>query len=267
MSSVLESTVTTFPLERPLLRGRRREIGGLLPYFICGEENQLLSFVCRSDASVFQLGNPVLLVGPAGIGKTSIALHVAAREATQRSLSHDPNAVKYFAAVDFARAYAEAISSEDLAPYRAEVDDAEILIVDDLHSINDKGPAQDELATRIDARMSLRRPTILTCRRLPSEIRRMRPMLVSRSLPGLTIPIQPPAGEARQLILREAAQHHDVPLDNEWLDLLDRGLSDRLSARSLESAIKKISLWTRMNDCPPNAKAIDSAIESNQSRR
>ena len=261
--SVVVPTVSTFPLERPLLRGRRRDsVGSLLPYFIGGSENQLTMFVCQADSSVFLMGNPLLLVGPAGVGKTSIALHLAAREASDRFISQDAGAVKYITSVDFARGYAEAISSEDIPPFRSEIDDAEILIVDDLHLINDKGPAQDELAARIDARMAASRPTILTCRRLPSEIRRMRPMLVSRSLPGLTIPIRPPCGDSRLLILREAAQDHELTLSDDLLDALDRGLSDRLSARALESAIKKIVLWSRMNDQPPDERAIHSAIES-----
>ncbi len=264
MATVVASAVTTFPLERPLLRGRRREDSArpLLPYFISGSDNQLVNFVSQSETSIFDFGNPLLLVGPAGVGKTAIALHLACREAMLRSISDDAAAVKYFSAVDFARAYSQAVNADDVPPFRAEVDEAPILIIDDLHLISDKAPAQDELAVRIDARMSTSMPTILSCRRLPSEIRKMRPMLVSRSLPGLTIPIRPPSGEVRRLILRELAMQQSVELDGELLQALDRGLSEHLSPRALESAIKRINLWTRMNESPVDERAIQAAIES-----
>ena len=231
-----------------------------MPYFISGSENQLTAFVCQAEDSIFLSGNPVLLIGPAGVGKTSIALHLAAREAIGRG--DQAGVVRYLPAVDFARAYSEAISAEDIAPFRAEIDDVPVLIIDDLHLINDKPAAQDELAARIDARMASASPTILTCRRLPSEVRRLRPMLVSRSLPGLTVPIRPPTAESRRLILRELALQHSLDLPDHLLDQLDHGMTDDLSARVLESSIKRICLWTRMNDAPVNEEAIQSAIES-----
>ena len=58
----------------------------------------------------------------------------------------EPAAVLYCAAVDFARQYAEAVAADDLPPLRHEINEAPILVVDDLHLIADKPAAQDELA-------------------------------------------------------------------------------------------------------------------------
>ena len=263
MPSVTDSAVSSFVLERPLLRGRWRtsNVESKLPYFIGGQENQFVAFVCRSDSSVFEFGNPVLLVGSGGVGKTVIAMHLAAREAILRSICDDAAAVKYLPAVDFARGFAEAVSADDVPPFRHDIDDPAILIVDDLHLMSDKSAAQDELAARIDARISKAHPTILTCRRLPSEIRGMRPMLVSRALPGLTLPIRAPNGPARRLILGELAVLHDVDLPEQYLDMLDQRLNDASPVRSLESSIKQISLFCRMNDCCVDESVIDAAIQ------
>lgn len=260
-----QSKVISFPLERPPLRQRRRGAnrpGGSLPYFVSGEENQIVAFVCQNDAAIFELGNPVLLLGPSGVGKTSIALHLAARHANERRSRELPADVLCTPAVDFARQYADAVASDDMPPLRLMIDEAPILIIDDLHLIADKPAAQDELAARIDVRTSHGASTLLTCRRLPSEIRGMRSLLVSRVLPGLTVPISPPVGVARRLLLRELALFHALEIDDDLLDTLAAGLDPSLPTRSLEAAIKQISLWCRMNQGEPCDEAVQSVIES-----
>ena len=265
MSSVIE-TLQTFPLERPLLRGRQRETvtDYLLPYFIAGDENRLAYFVCQHESSLFEMGNPVLLIGNAGAGKTAIAIHLAAKAAALRNVSDDINAVKYLPAIDFARLYADAVNADDIAPMRQEIDTTPILVIDDLHLINNKAPAQEELASRVEVRTRQALPTILTCRRLPSEVRGLQPMLISRSLPGLTVPIQFPLAPTRSLILSELANKHSVLLDNRLIETLSNALGDRASVRMMSGVIKQIDLWCRMNDSSPCKSAIDAAMHDIQ---
>ena len=90
----------------------------------------------------------------------------------------------------------------------------------------------------------------------------MRPRLISRSVPGLTVPIHPPAGDARSLILRELASTLSIDLAGPLLQQLDAGLPDQLSVRGLLSAVKQIDLWCRMNDQVVSSAAIQSAIDS-----
>tara|TARA_R110002049_G_scaffold4601_4_gene31912 strand:+ start:157020 stop:158135 length:1116 start_codon:yes stop_codon:yes gene_type:complete len=262
---IVDEAVTTFPLERPTLRVRRRDphrFETLLPYFICGDENRLVSFVGRSESTVFEMGNPVLLTGPSGVGKSCVAMHLAAKQAIAMGIAGEVGGVLYLPAIDFARKYAEAVGADDLPPLRNELDEAPILVIDDLSLISDKSAAQDELASRLESRTIANKPTILTCRRLPSEIRSMRPLLVSRCLPGLTIPIRPPGPQARRLLLRELSIYRSVQLSDELLDMLSIGLDPNLTVRSLDAAIKETDLWSRMNETPPTAAAITSVIDT-----
>lgn len=175
--------------------------------------------------------------------------------------SSEPGAVLYFNAVDFARAYAQAVAADDLQPLRDQIQQAAVWVIDDLHLIRHKPAAQDELALRIDSRTQADQPTIITSQRLPSEIRGLRPLLASRTVPGLTIPLAIPAGEARLQLLRELSVHHSVDLDEDLIELLHRRIDSRLSARSLDAAIKQISLWCRMHDSVPCVEAAEHAIE------
>ena len=89
----------------------------------------------------------------------------------------------------------------------------------------------------------------------------MRPMLNSRVLPGLTVPIANPVGETRLTLLRELALHLGLEIEFELLEQLNTGLELNLPARSLEAAVKQISLWCRMHDSPPTIEAVRSAVD------
>ncbi len=259
-----DSDLFAFPLERPPLKVRRRESAAsplLLPYFIAGPENRLVAFIARQEASVFALGNPLLLVGPSGTGKTALALHLSVRHANKLGYI-DASGVQHVPAIEFARRFAEAVAADDLQHLREELDEVPVLIIDDLHLITSKPAAQEELAQRIEARCESQRPTVLTCRRLPTEVRGLRPALVSRSLPGLTIAMSCPAGKTRTMLLTELAMQLGLELDRPLIEMLDNGLDPTLPVRALSAAIRQVDLWCRMNEAQPCCQAIAYAIES-----
>ncbi|MEM8665962.1 MAG: DnaA/Hda family protein [Planctomycetota bacterium] len=250
-------------MERPSLRGRRRDLPNLatlLPYFVCGEENRLAGYLATISTPVLDLGNPLLLFGASGSGKTALSLHFASRHLSSHQYAEPPSVV-YQTANDFARHYAEAVAADDLPHLREQLATAELLILDDLHLISDKPAAQEELALRIEERCVRELPTIVTCSRLPSEIRGMKPLLISRVLPGLTVHLNLPTGPARRQLLSELAMRHEVELTEHLLSLLDTELETPLPCRALEAAIKQISLRTRMQDCPVDAESIRAAID------
>ena len=271
-----QQSIQTFALERPALRLRRRssQLNGnhhgdtrsvnhaaLLPYFIAGDENRMAAFVCQND-SAMTLGQPILLIGSSGNGKTALALHLAARAAVALGVADKMDSVKFLTANDFARTYSLAVSADDLPQLRHEIDNAEVLVIDDLPLLAGKKAAQEELAIRLDERISRQKPTFLTCRRMPTETKGLRPRLASRSLMGLTLPINPPTGSARLLLLRELAQMRSVELSDDKLQLLDAGLPSDASVRNLDAAIKQIDLHCRMNGSAVDAKVISNAIEA-----
>lgn len=272
----IQTSIQTFALERPTLRLRRRshqpksaghgESGSvnhasLLSYFIAGEENRMAAFVCQNDSAI-AIGQPILLIGSSGNGKTALALHLAARAAITLGIADQTGSVKFLTANDFARAYSLAVNADDLPQLRQEIDDAPVLVIDDLPLLAGKKAAQEELAIRLDERISQQKPTFLTCRRMPTETKGLRPRLASLSLMGLTLPINPPVGAARLLILRELAQMRSIELSDDKLQLLDAGLPIDVSVRNLDTAIKQIDLHSRMNGSVIDARVISSAIEA-----
>ncbi|MEM6471404.1 MAG: helix-turn-helix domain-containing protein [Planctomycetota bacterium] len=250
------------------MRGRSRDSSvktDVLPYFFAGDENRLISFISQSEM-VIELSQPILLLGPVGCGKSSIAMHLAAMLATSLHVGGDVTAVRAMEAVDFARDYATAVDADDLPPLRESLDSAPVVLIDDLQAIAGKNAAQDELAVRVDRRTALGKPTILVCKRLPSETRGIRPQLASRCVMGLTVPIQLPSNETQRVILRELMLQRDLNVSEDLVGLLTAGLRGELSVPALTSSVKQIELYCRMNGCNVNVAAIQAAINANGDR-
>lgn len=278
-------TVQQIVLRQPRgIRGQQSRGGAvpmpLLPVFFAGEENRFVTFVCNDrepdvtdettkfQESLAEMG-PILLVGPSGCGKTAIANHLAAMlidqmSANQNDAIQNPETVSLMSlsSIDFARLYARSVDSDDITQFRTELQKAPILVIDDVHLIVDKPAAQEELAARLESRSVELLPTILTCRRLPTQVPGLRPLLVSRMLPGLTVPIRLPGHTARRALVSALSQRRDLLLSDEEIDLLCAGLPDEIPARQIESAVRHLELWCRMKASRATMIAIREAIAS-----
>lgn len=257
----MAASVQHIELKTPINESPRRHVVAdrpLLSHFFAGPENRLVAFVCGTRQRIADRGNPLLLTGPSGCGKSALAATLAANETEHCTTPK----VLHFKAIDFARRYAEAVDGDDLDHFRHPVSEADVLWIDDVHLIADKVPAQEELAARLADRFDRSRVTILTCRRLPTEIRGFRPLLSSRMLPGLTIEVSPPGDEARRDLLRALALDAKLVIDDELLDLLAAGLPAGLPAPRLSAAISHLRLWCRNAETAPTTAAVQSAIDA-----
>ncbi|MCH1496377.1 MAG: DnaA/Hda family protein [Rubripirellula sp.] len=264
-------------LERPLDWNRRRDapkIHPILPYFITGEENRLTAFVSQSISHVLPEGNPILLTGPSGAGKTVMVIHLAAQiTQSDRLKSEDEKAttelndgsaieVLYTTANDFHREYTENVAADVLQTMRDKINQASVWIVEDLEHIREKVSSQQELSLRLESRILDGKPTLLTSNQRPHDVKGFKADFCSRCVGGLSLPLTQPGYDAKKQIISELMIKHDVNAAENLLGELLARLDSEVPVRSLEAIIRSIKLWCTMNQSEPKSEALDYATES-----
>lgn len=234
----------------------RARAAASLPHFIAGPENALAELAAASVTDQWVRFNPLLISGPAGIGKTHL-LH-GLLEASQfvypdlRSL--------WLTGADYARAIANGIDVDSIGDVRIAHRCVDLLILDGLHELAAKPFAQQELVHTIDVLIEQDAQVIVTSRSALDEINSLLPALTSRLSSGLHIPIVPPAAATRGVILAELARQNDVVVPPQVSQRLttasSRQRSKPLLVHDLAAAIAELCCFSEQAD-EKAAKAVN----------
>lgn len=176
---------------RPVLAGARQQ--GLqerfsFETFVPGPSNEFAFAVARRVASWADGHfNPVLFHGPYGFGKTHL-LNALAWEAMRTG---ETRRVVYLTAERFTSTFVRAIQDRQTAAFKAELRNADLLLIDDVHFVAGKQNTQEELFHTLIALIEDGRRVVLTADRSPSELSEMEPRLRSHLQSGLVCGIEP----------------------------------------------------------------------------
>ncbi|MFM1958533.1 MAG: hypothetical protein RL588_50 [Pseudomonadota bacterium] len=176
---------------RPGLSGARQQ--GLqerfsFETFVPGPSNEFAFAVARRVASWADGHfNPVLFHGPYGFGKTHL-LNALAWEAMRTG---ETKRVVYLTAERFTSTFVRAIQDRQTAAFKAELRNADLLLIDDVHFVAGKQNTQEELFHTLIALIEDGRRVVLTADRSPSELSEMEPRLRSHLQSGLVCGIEP----------------------------------------------------------------------------
>jgi chromosomal replication initiator protein len=166
--------------------------------FVPGPSNEFAFAVARRVASWADGHfNPVLFHGPYGFGKTHL-LNALAWEAMQTG---GDRRVVYLTAERFTSTFVRAIQDRQTAAFKAELRNADLLLIDDVQFVAGKPTTQEELFHTLIALIEDGRRVVLTADRSPSELSEMDPRLRSHLQSGLVCGIEPADGALRLGIL------------------------------------------------------------------
>jgi len=224
--------------------------------FVVGPNNEFAQAACKavSDAPA-RTYNPLFIYGGVGLGKTHL-MHAIGQAILAR---RKPSKVVYITSEAFTNEFIDAIQNNTLIRFRKRYRQADVLLIDDIQFLADKGRTQEEFFHTFNSLFDNHKQIVLSSDRPPSEIASLEARLVSRFEWGLTAELQAPDVETRVAILRKKAQSMQMRLDDEVLQFLAERI--RTNVRRLEGALMRVASYVSLNDgLSPNREKIEHLL-------
>ena len=222
---------------------------GAADQFIAGPENALVRSLAAAVVAEPLEYNPLVLLGPVGVGKTCLAHALAARRREALGLS----SVIETTGADLARALANAIDNDSVADLRAKYHRCDLLLLDDAERLAAKAAAQQFLLTTLDAllrRGSLVIVTLKSALAGQTAASGLSPALASRLTGGLTVPLAAPGPLARRELVRQFAAHVNLIVNDELATQLAADTSSQsrlLTAARLRHIVMQLAALAEQN--------------------
>jgi chromosomal replication initiator protein len=201
--------------------------------------------------------NPLVLVGPSGVGKTHL-LHAIAH----RARAANPEIrIGYLDAESFTYRYLSGSKHKD-RPFKDFCDGVDICLVDDIQFIASREPAREEFYHTITELARTERQMVVTSDRTPRELpldERIRTRLEG----GLLLEIAPPELDTRMAVVDRLARESGAALPGEIVYYIANGI--RTNVRSLEGAVTKLLAYCETMHAPFSLDVATEVLASNMS--
>lgn len=223
--------------------------------FIQGDGNEMACSACLAVAeSPGKAFNPLFIYGKVGLGKTHL-LHAIGNETLRKQ---PEQRVIYVSSERFTTDLVRAISEKHTKHFRSTYRQADILLIDDVHFLQDKKATQDELFHTFNELYANGRQIVLSSDSPPEELSQMPERLVSRFHGGMVADIQPPNYETRLAILTIKAKENGFQIDDEILSLIAKRIDTNV--RALEGALTRVVVHSQLQGQPLTPSMLDKIL-------
>jgi len=224
--------------------------------FMVGESNLLAQSACQALATGDSTyGNCLFMNSSTGLGKshlTQAVVHQVLRSAPSTRLH-------YLTAQQFSAEMVKGIRSKTMELFSKKyINDCDMLLVEDIHTLTGKNKTQEELNTILDYLLKSGRRVILTSAIAPNKINGIDDDFRSRMTSGLVTGIESPDYETRTRIIRHKLQLHGLGGDEELVGFMADSLKGDI--RRMESAIIGIKAKSRLHNVQPDLSIAKEVI-------
>jgi len=203
--------------------------------FVVGDSNDLAAAAAKKIAeNPGRYWNPFFVYGGVGLGKTHL-LHAIGQTIVDKFLEMK---ILYITGESFMNDYITSIQKGTMNSFRMKYRKADLLLIDDVHSIQGKEGTMEELFHTFNTLYAAKKQMVFTSDRAPKELKKLEDRLRSRFEWGLTADIQPPNFEMRELILRQKIHEELYEVPDDVIRFIAESFTWNI--RELESALYKL---------------------------
>ncbi|MDR3109488.1 MAG: AAA family ATPase [Planctomycetaceae bacterium] len=239
--------------------------------FWIGTENKLVETVVlhllntNSDDDIKTDWGVVLFYGLSGTGKTHLLRGIF--QAWKSSGLPKRKHVFFANASDYAREFFNSIETHTTQDFRDKYRKASLLVIDNLQELSGKEAVQTELLYNIETLIENGNLFVTSLTGFPESLVHKSgwsERLVTRLMAGLTVPLNLPGADVRELFLREVCAAFRITIDA----MLLRKMAEKhnLTLPMLYGRIAQAYFDTNSENKKPTAAQIDAALRSGDKR-
>ncbi len=184
--------------------------------------------------------NPVFIFANSGLGKTHL-LHSIGNKIKE---DFPEKKILYISSLDFIEKMVDAFNNRTIDDFKANMNNLDVFLVDDIQFIAGKEKTHEIFFQIFNNLVNNNKQVVITCDRLPSEIKGLESRLVSRFNSGLSVGITSPEFETAIAILRKKIELQSVDseiIDDNVLEYLATNFSSDI--RSLEGSVNRLIFY------------------------
>ena len=214
--------------------------------FVVGPNNEMAfsQSIAACKEPGFSGRNPLFIFGSTGLGKTHL-LHAIGHYLEETSCAR----VVYASAENFLSECVSSIRNHQMERFRKKFRlSPGVLLIDDIHVLARGEHVQEEFFHTLNCLFDSKKQVVVTCDRLPRDIKGLKDRIRTRLEGGLLVDIQMPDLETKMAILEHKAQSIGLKLSSDILSYV--ASISKESIRELEGHLNKLVAFSKANSSP-----------------
>lgn len=224
--------------------------------FMVGQSNILAQSACSALAKGERtFGSCLFMSSSTGLGKSHLTQAVVHQIFDSAPLTK----MQYLTAQQFSAEMVHSLNTKKMEQFSKKyINDCEILLLEDVHTLTGRNKTQEELNTILDYLIKSGHRVVFTSAVEPKKLKGLDIDFLSRMTSGLVTDIGSPDYETRVRIIQHKLRINKLHLDEELIDYIARTLKG--DVRRIESAIIGLKAKSFLCKEPPTMEMVKEVV-------